>query len=59
MDTFDETKAKFLAIRRAEHRLKQRLETIEFERDLKAEVEELKEGMIRGKLPKIITLERK
>lgn len=47
-------KQQYLAIRRAEHRLKQRLETIAFEKDLKEELEQLKEGAIRGKLPKIV-----
>ena len=53
----DDFKQEYLAIRRAEHRLKQRLETIRFERELKEELEQLKEGAIRGKLPKIV-LER-
>ena len=37
-------KSKYLAVRRAQWRLKQRLETIDFERELKAEIEELKQG---------------
>ena len=55
MDTFDETKrAKYLATRRAEWRLKQRLETIDFERELKEEVETLKASLALGKKPKIV-----
>lgn len=57
MDSLEKTKAKLLAVRRAQWRLKQRLETIDFEHDvLKAEVEELKAGAARGELPQI-TLE--
>jgi hypothetical protein len=54
MDTFDETKAKYLAVRRAEWRLKQRLETIDFERELKEEVESLKDSLAKGKIPKVV-----
>jgi hypothetical protein len=55
MDIFDETKkAKFLAMRRAEWRLKQRLETIDFERQLKEEVEDIKSALAKGKKPKIV-----
>lgn len=50
----DDFKQKYLAIRRAEHRLKQRLETIDFEKSLKEEIEQLREGAIRGRLPKIV-----
>jgi hypothetical protein len=37
-------KAKLLAVRRAQWRLKQRLETIDFEKELKEEIEQLKDG---------------
>lgn len=37
-------KSKYLAVRRAQWRLKQRLETIDFEQELKEEIEELKTG---------------
>lgn len=54
MDSLEKTKAKLLAVRRAQWRLKQRLETIDFEHDvLKEEVEQLKEGVTRGELPQI------
>ena len=55
MANFAETKmAKYLATRRAEWRLKQRLETIDFERELKEEVETLKSSLALGKKPKIV-----
>ena len=54
MDSLEKTKAKLLAIRRAQWRLKQRLETIDYEHDvLKVEVEELTEGVAKGQLPQI------
>lgn len=57
LDSLEKTKAKLLAVRRAQWRLKQRLETIDFEHDvLKEEVEQLKAGAIKGELPQI-TLE--
>ena len=57
MDNFDATKqAKYLAMRRADWRLKQRLETIDFEAELKQEVEDMKAALAKGKKPKI-TLE--
>ena len=57
MDSLEKTKAKLLAIRRAQWRLKQRLETIDYEHDvLKDEVEQLKSAAIRGDIPQI-TLE--
>lgn len=57
MDSLEKTKAKLLAVRRAQWRLKQRLETIDYEQDvLKEEVEALKSAAIRGEIPQI-TLE--
>lgn len=57
MDSLEKTKAKLLAIRRAQWRLRQRLETIDFEHDvLKEEVKALEEGLASGELPQI-TLE--
>lgn len=54
MDSPEKTKAKWLAARRAQWRLRQRLETIDFEHDvLKKEVEELKELAAKGELPQI------
>lgn len=54
MDSLEKTKAKLLAARRAQWRLKQRLETIDFEFDvLKPEVEQLKAGATKGRLPQI------
>ena len=54
MDSLEKTKAKLLAVRRAQWRLKQRLETIDYEHDvLKAEVEELKAGLAQRKLPQV------
>jgi len=54
VDSLEKTKAKLLAARRAQWRLKQRLETIDFEFDvLKPEVEQLKTGATQGRLPKI------
>lgn len=59
MDSPDITvKTKFLAIRRAQWRLKQRLETIDFEKTLKEEVETLMASPTQGELP-TITLEEK
>ncbi len=58
MDSIEITKSKFLAVRRAQWRLKQRLETIDFERGLKDEVEQLLEETAMGELPQI-TLEKK
>ena len=53
MDSPDKTKAKLLAVRRAQWRLKQRLETIDYEADiLKPEVEELLSAKKAG-LPQI------
>jgi hypothetical protein len=37
-------KAKYIAVKRAQWRLKQRLETIDYERELKKEIEELQQG---------------
>jgi hypothetical protein len=54
LDSLEKTKAKLLAIRRAQWRLKQRLETIDYEHDiLKAEVEELTGSVAKGQLPQI------
>jgi len=54
LDSLEKTKAKLLAIRRAQWRLKQRLETIDYEHDiLKVEVEELAESVANGHLPQI------
>jgi hypothetical protein len=39
-------KAKIIAVRRAQWRLKQRLETIDYERELKKELEELAAGEV-------------
>lgn len=39
-------KSKYLAVKRAQWRLKQRLETIDFERELKEEIEQLKDGHV-------------
>lgn len=56
-DSLTKTKAKLLAVRRAQWRLKQRLETIDFEHDvLRPEVEQLQKGALKGELPQI-TLE--
>lgn len=40
MDPYE--KSKYLAVRRAQWRLKQRLETLEFEQELKEEIEQMK-----------------
>lgn len=57
MDSPNLTKAKLLAIRRAQWRLKQRLETLDYEeKELKPEIEALQESAIKGELPQI-TLE--
>lgn len=53
MDSPEKTKAMYIAARRAQHRLKQRLETIEFEEMLKEEVKGMTDKAIRGKLAKI------
>jgi hypothetical protein len=54
LDSPEITKKKLLAIRRAEQRLKQRLETIDWEeRVLKPEVEGLKDLIGQGDLPQI------
>lgn len=57
MDSLEKTKAKLLAIRRAQWRLKQRLETIDYEHDvLKEEIQALEDGLSDGEIPQI-TLE--
>ena len=39
-------KAKYLAVKRAQWRLKQRLETLDFERELKQEIEQMNAGQV-------------
>jgi hypothetical protein len=54
LDSLEKTKAKLLAIRRAQWRLKQRLETIDYEYDiLKEEVQALEDGLSDGHIPQI------
>ena len=53
MDSPELTKSKYLAVRRAQWRLKQRFETLEFEQKLKEEIEQLKLDVARGELPQI------
>ena len=52
MDSPELTKSKYLAVRRAQWRLKQRFETLEFEQKFKDEVEQLKLEN-RGEMPQI------
>ena len=47
-------KKKFLAIKRAQHRLEQRLETIDFEEELLKEVDKFEQGISMGELPEFI-----
>jgi hypothetical protein len=51
------TKSKFLAVERAKWRLKQRLETIDFEAELKERVAELQAASTRGELVQIRLVE--
>ena len=53
MESFEKFKAKYLAAKRAQWRLKQRFETIDHEYELKEEVEALKEGYSQGQIPQI------